>query len=133
MINAPSVIRCRSSAHGVHDDEHDGEHQRHGQRDDDAGAPAEREEADEQHDRQRLDEGMDELADRMLDHDRLIGDLLEIECPAAPRFMKSAVALLDGRAELENVGALRHDDADADGGLAFLPDHESPADRQNRG
>ena len=110
-------------AHRVHDDEHDGEHERHRQRDDDAGAPAEREEADEQHDRQRFDEGVDKLTDRVLDNNRLIGDLLEIE---APRYRGHEIGggVADSRPELENIGALRHHDADANCGLVFLPDHE---------
>ena len=35
--------------------------------------------------------------------------------------MKSAVAAADGRAELKDVCALRHHDADADGRIALLP------------
>jgi len=36
------------------------------------------------HDRERLDEGMHELAHRMLDHLRLIGDLLDIDALRHP-------------------------------------------------
>ena len=99
------------------------EHQRHRQRHHDAGAPAERDEGDEQHDRQRLDEGVHELADGVLDHLRLVGDLLDIDA-LRHRLHEFAVAFVDVLAELEDVGALGGDDADAERGLAFLPHHE---------
>ena len=44
--------------------------------------------------------------------------------PCGTAFMKSLVALLDVLAELEDVGALGGDDADAERGLAFLARHE---------
>ena len=106
-------------AHRIHHDEDDRQHQRHRQCNDDTGAPAECEEADEQHDRQRLHERMHELADCVLDHFRLIGDLLDLDAlrHGGHEFRGR---FLDVLAKLENVGALRHHHADADRGLAFL-------------
>ena len=98
----------------VHDDEDDGKDQRHRQRDDEAGAPTQREKADEQNDRQRFDEGSNKLVDRMIDDGRLIGDLLEIET-LRDRFDEFVCRGGDGRTQVQDVGAFRHDDADADG------------------
>ena len=85
MIRAPSVIRCRSmpiafmtmntiaSTSGT---------------DKATTMPVRQPSARKltnRHDRERLDEGMDEFADRMLDHRRLIGDLLRVRNPAARR------------------------------------------------
>ena len=116
--------------HRVHDDEDDGEHQRHGHRHHDAGAPAQRHKGDEQHDGERLDEGVHELADGVLDHLRLVGDLLDIDA-LRHRLHEFGGRVGDLLAELQDVGALGGDDADADGGLAFLARHEGRADRQN--
>src|SRR4029077_12213419 len=93
------------------------------QRHDNACAPTERQEAYEQHDRQRFDEGMDEFVDRVVDDDRLICDLLEIET------LRNRGLEIGGRAryrrtELKDIGALRHDDADADRCFAPLPDQK---------
>ena len=78
---------------------------------------------DEQHDRQRLDEGVHELADGVLDHLRLVGDLLDVDA-LRHRLHEVRGRLLDVLAELEDVGALGGDDADAERGLAFLAHHE---------
>ena len=87
------------------------------------GAPAERQEAYEQHDRQRFDEGMDEFVDRVVDDDRLICDLLEIET-LRNRGLEIGGRTRYCRTELKDIGALRHDDADADCCFAFLPDQK---------
>jgi hypothetical protein len=68
----------------------------------------------------KLTKGMDELSDRMLDHDRLVGDLLEIE-PLWHCAHETRGGVFDGGTELENVGALRHHHPDADGRFVFLP------------
>src|SRR5262249_56844471 len=109
--------------HCVHDHEHDGQNERYRESDDDARAPAEREEADEQDDCQRFDERVHKLTDCVLNDSRLIGDLLKIE---SPRYGSHEIGggATYGRPELKNICALRHDDADADCGLLFLPDHE---------
>ena len=59
----------------------------------------------------------------MIDHDRLICDLLEIET------LRNRGLEIGGRAryrrtELKDIGALRHDDADADRCFASLPDQK---------
>ena len=118
--------------HRVHDDEDDRQHQRHRERHHDAGAPAERDEGDEQHDRQRLDEGVHELADGVLDHLRLVGDLLDIDA-LRHRLHEFGGRLLDLLAEFENVGALGGDDADAERGLAFLAHDEARRIDDSRG
>ncbi|MGY4425759.1 hypothetical protein ACVWY2_008208 [Bradyrhizobium sp. JR6.1] len=105
--------------HRVHHDEDDAEHQRHRECHHDAGAPAERDKGDEQHDRERLDEGVHELADGVLDHLGLVGDLLDVDA-LRHRLQELGGRLLDLLAELEDVGALGGDDADAERGLAFL-------------
>ena len=107
----------------VHDDEHDSKDKRHRQRDDKAGAPAERKEADEENDRQRFDERTNEFPDRVVHHCGLIGDLLEIE-PLGDRAREVCSRGGNGRTEFQDVGALCHHDADADGRLASLPDHK---------
>ena len=119
MINAPSVMRCRSSdiafmtmktiasTSGT----------------DSATTMPVRQpsatKADEQHDRQRLDEGMHELADRVLDHLGLIGDLLDIDA-LRHRVHEFRGGVRDVLAELQDIGALGGDDADADA-RACLP------------
>src|SRR5262249_56985625 len=90
---------------------------------DNDGAQAERQEAYEQDDRQRFDEGMDELVDRVVDDDRLIGDLLEIEA-LWNRGLEIGGRARYRRTELKDIGALRHDDADADRCFASLPDEK---------
>ena len=130
IISAPSVIRCKSrpmasmtmnttaSTSGTDSATT-------------AGAPAERQKAYEQHDRQRFDEGMDELVDSMVDDDRLIGDLLEIEA-LWNRGLEIGGRARYRRTELKDIGALRHDDADADRCFAFLPDQKIRRGRDNR-
>ena len=111
-------------SHGVHDDEYDGKDQRDRERNHDAGAPAERQETDEQHDGQRFGKRMDEFPDRVLDYHRLIGDLFEIETLRHSRHELRRGARNVG-SELQNIGALGHDDAEADCGLPLLAHHES--------
>src|SRR5262249_58229213 len=82
-----------------------------------------RNEADEQDDRQRLYKGMDEFSDRVLDHGRLIGDLLKIESMRDRRH-KFGSGAVNGRAKVKNIGAFRHYDPNANGRLAFLTNQE---------
>ena len=103
----------------AHDDEGDGEHQRNRQRHHDAGAPAERQEADQEHDAERLGEGFGELADGVVDDMRLVGDLLEVDA-LRQRGFDLRHRGFDVLAELDDVGALGHDDADAERRLAAL-------------
>ncbi|OIQ74920.1 hypothetical protein GALL_434200 [mine drainage metagenome] len=110
--------------HRIHDDKDDCQHQRHRQGHHDAGAPAQRDERDEQHDRKRLDEGMHEFADRMFDNFRLVGDPVDIDA-LRHRLHEFSGRTGDILAELQNVGALGRDHADADGGLAFLAHHKA--------
>src|SRR4029077_16114693 len=76
-----------------------------------------------QHDRQRFDERMDKLVDRMIDDDRLICDLLEIE-PLGNRGHEFRGRAADRWTDFQDIGPLCHDDADADGRFAFLPDQK---------
>ena len=66
---------------------------------------------------------MDELVDSVVDDDRLIGDLLEIEA-LWNRGLEIGGRARYRRTELKDIGALRHDDADADRCFAFLPDQK---------
>ena len=107
----------------VHDREDDRQHQRHGKRHDDAGAPSEREERHRKHDRQRLDEGLDEFLDGIADDLRLVGDALNADAHRQFR-LEICHRLVDILAEGEDVAALEHDNADADGRFTVLVDQE---------
>ena len=64
-----------------------------------------------------------EFADGVLDHLRLVGDLLDVDA-LRHRLHELVDRLLDLLAEFEDVGALGGDDADAERGLAFLAHDE---------
>jgi hypothetical protein len=66
---------------------------------------------------------MHELANRALDHLRLVSDLFDLDA-LRHGLHEISGRLLDILAELEDVGALGGDDADADRGLAFLAGDE---------
>ena len=109
---------------GVHDREHDRQDQRDRQRDHDAGAPAERQEAHQENDPQRLDECFDELGNGMLDDLRLVGDLRDLDPhrKLGDDCIHRGFEVLPQR---NDVAAVLHGDAQAEGGLAALADDEA--------
>src|SRR5215204_3972465 len=106
----------------AHDRKGDGEHERNRERHDDARAPAQEDEADCEDNAQRLHKGALELVDSVLDHCRLISHLVDVRS-----LWHRTHELRRGRsyvlAESDDIGAFRHDYADAECGLAALPDH----------
>ena len=92
----------------------------HRQRDHDAGAPAERQEADERA-RWRAPRAKERSNSRMAcSTTRGWSAICSMSMPCGTAAMNSSVAAADVLAEVEDVGALRHDDADAERRLAAL-------------
>ena len=101
----------------VHDGEGGGQHQRNGDGDDQAGTPADRQERDDKHDQQRFAERLHELVDGILDDLRLVGNLVDRNA-IGQRFLEALVGRLDILADIGDVEALGHDDAELDAFVA---------------
>ena len=103
----------QSDVADAHEEEGRGEDERDRERDDDAGPQAEREEAHREHDEHRFGQRAHELVHRALHRLRLARHLRELQADrqVAPQALDLAVEV---RAELDDVAALRHRDADAE-------------------
>ena len=72
-----------------------------------------------------------ELPDGFLDHLGLVRDAMHVDADRQIG-LDARHFLLERRAQVEHVAALRHRDADADGGLAVEAKHAARADPRNR-